>query len=141
MKTRTQIKLLLWALAIWMAALAAPADTVLSSKHNLSASGPGTVKASTETEVCIFCHTPHRETREQQLCNHSAYSATYTPDASSALKPTLRQPTGSSRLCLSCHDGTVALGLINSRAGAIQMQNGVTTMPSGQSNRGTDFSG
>jgi predicted CXXCH cytochrome family protein len=120
--------------------VSARADTVLNSKHNLSVTGPGTVKAASETEVCIFCHTPHRATGEQPLWNHAASSATYTPYSSSTLKATVGQPTGASRLCLSCHDGTVALGLVNSRATSIQMQNGVTTMPSGPANIGTDLS-
>src|SRR5580765_584735 len=115
-------------------------DTILNSKHNLSVSGPGTVKAATETEVCIFCHTPHRATGEQPLWNHAASSATYTPYSSSTLKATVGQPTGASRLCLSCHDGTVALGLVNSRGTTIAMQGGVTTMPSGAGNLGTDLS-
>ena len=29
------------------------------NKHNLSTSGPGPIKSTTMTEVCIFCHTPH----------------------------------------------------------------------------------
>jgi len=140
MKTRAQYLLFVPAIALWLLGANASADTVLNSKHNLSVSGPGTVKASTETEVCVFCHTPHRATGEQPLWNHSASSATYTPYSSSTLKATVGQPTGASRLCLSCHDGTVALGLVNSRTSPIPMQNGVTTMPSGPANLGTDLS-
>ncbi len=33
--------------------------TAPTNKHNLSTSGPGPVKATTTTEICIFCHTPH----------------------------------------------------------------------------------
>ncbi|MGD0388921.1 MAG: hypothetical protein ABSC42_08205, partial [Tepidisphaeraceae bacterium] len=33
--------------------------SVVNSPHNLSASGPGTIKSTNEQEVCIFCHTPH----------------------------------------------------------------------------------
>ena len=36
----------------------APAS-VVNSPHNLSAAGPGTVRATGEQQVCIFCHTPH----------------------------------------------------------------------------------
>ncbi|VAX15466.1 Cytochrome c family protein, partial [hydrothermal vent metagenome] len=39
---------------------AARINDVRNTKHNLSVSGPGTVKASTETRVCVFCHTPHQ---------------------------------------------------------------------------------
>ena len=116
------------------------ADTILNSKHDLSASGPGPIKAMTESEVCLFCHTPHRGTGETPLWNHALSSATYTPYDSSTLKATVGQPTGSSKLCLSCHDGTVALGMVKSRSSAINMAGGVTTMPVGSGNLGTDLS-
>ncbi|HSU55282.1 MAG TPA: cytochrome c3 family protein, partial [Candidatus Dormibacteraeota bacterium] len=50
------------------------------------------------------------------------------------------QPTGASKLCLSCHDGTVALGMVASRSRPIEMRNSVTTMPQGPANLGTDLS-
>src|SRR5262249_42267033 len=118
----------------------ARADTVLASKHDLSASGPGTVRATAESEVCLFCHTPHRGTGEQPLWNHSMSKATYTPYSSSTARATIGQPTGASKLCLSCHDGTVALGMVQSRSLPIPMRNQVTTMPAGRSNLGTDLS-
>src|SRR5258707_13962689 len=43
------------------------ADTILASKHDLSASGPGTIKATAESEVCSFCHTPHLGTGDTPL--------------------------------------------------------------------------
>ena len=116
------------------------ASSVLDSKHNLSASGPGTVKAATETEVCIFCHTPHRAGPELPLWNHKTSTASYTLYSSATLKATLGQPNGASKLCLSCHDGTVALGMTYSSNTPIAMQGGVTVMPAGPSNLGTDLS-
>jgi predicted CXXCH cytochrome family protein len=65
----------------------------------------------------------------------------YIVYSSATLKAVVGQPNGSSRLCLSCHDGTVALGSVSSFTTPIQMQNGVTTMPSGSGNLGTDLSG
>src|SRR4029079_11740449 len=59
------------------------AESVVDSKHNLAVSGPGTIKAATETEVCIFCHTPHRAGPELPLWNHHTSVATYTPYNSS----------------------------------------------------------
>lgn len=99
-------------------------DSIIYSKHNLSVSSPGTIHASSETEVCIFCHTPHlaSSTADGPLWNH-AMSAVgdYKPYYSGTMKATVGQPTGSSRLCLSCHDGTVALGSVQSRLGEIAM--------------------
>src|SRR6185503_13726252 len=54
------------------------ADTILASKHDLSSTGPGTIKATAESDVCGFCHTPHRGTGETPLWNHAASTATYT---------------------------------------------------------------
>lgn len=131
-----------WILAITLALpiVGAYASSVVDSKHNLSASGPGTVKAASETEVCIFCHTPHRSTGDLPLWNHTGSVASYTPYSSSTLKATVGQPNGASKLCLSCHDGTVALGNVHSRTMPIQMQGGVTVMPAGSANLGTDLS-
>lgn len=111
---------------------------VATSKHNLSVSGPGTVKASTEDRVCIFCHASHNTTPNAPLWNRSASGAIYTPYTSTTLKSAPGQPNGSSLLCLSCHDGTIALG--NVLSGSITMANGVTTMPAGPGLIGTDLS-
>jgi predicted CXXCH cytochrome family protein len=128
-------------LLMWLAlASSSPADTILSSKHDLSVSGPGDIRATSESEVCLFCHTPHRGTGDQPLWNHQPSMATYIPYSSSTAKATIGQPTGASKLCLSCHDGTVALGMVRSRTTAIEMRNAVTTLPAGPSNLGTDLS-
>jgi len=81
-----------------------------TNKHNLSTTGPGPVKATTVTEICVFCHTPHNANPAVPLWNQAMSGATYQPYASSTLAATVGQPTGSSKLCLSCHDGTVAIG-------------------------------
>lgn len=113
---------------------------IVGTKHDLSLNGPGQVKATSESEVCLFCHAPHHGTGETPLWNHAMSKAGYTPYTSSTAKASFGQPTGSSRLCLSCHDGTVALGMLSSRAQPIEMQRGVSTMPAGPSNLGTDLS-
>jgi predicted CXXCH cytochrome family protein len=123
--------------------LAAPsvhgAEGIISSKHNLSVSGPGAIKAVAETEICLFCHTPHRAS-EIPLWGHALSSATYTPYQSSTLRASVGQPAGASKLCLSCHDGTVALGMVSTRAAPIEMQSGITTLPAGRARLGTDLS-
>jgi predicted CXXCH cytochrome family protein len=128
--------------------LAAPANPttvpgfgVADTKHNLSISGPGSVAAASEGEICIFCHTPHSEVNQIPLWNHEMSKAAYTPYISSTLKAKVGQPTGASKLCLSCHDGTVALGMVRSRPGQIQMRNSVGPMPEGRTRIGTDLTG
>ncbi len=116
------------ALLAQLAFTAAPADAAIATtKHNLSASGPGTRKATSETEICIFCHAPHDTQPSNQLWNRRLPSATYTPYTSSTLKSAPGQPNGASLLCLSCHDGTIALGEVLSRTTAIGMAGGALT--------------
>jgi len=102
---KTVLVLVLFAIAD-SAALGGLRDTV----HNLTVSGPGTEKESAVTELCIFCHTPHNAGPQRGLWNRNLPGAVYTLYESSTLDSVLNQPTGASRLCLSCHDGTVALG-------------------------------
>jgi len=100
---------------------AAPTSDITNTPHNLSFNGPGSVKASSELEICAFCHTPHGANNSvgKPLWNRNASNATYTRytsssmDANSILDGFSNQPAGSSLLCLSCHDGMVALGNVN----------------------------
>lgn len=112
---------------------------VSTTKHNLSVSGPGTVKAGSETQICIFCHTPHNASPSAPLWNRRNPGGSYIPYASSTAKANAGQPTGASLTCLSCHDGTIALGDVLSRATPISMA-GSSVMPPGNSNLGTDLS-
>jgi len=113
---------------------------IATTKHNLSVSGTGTIKASSEQEICIFCHTPHNAAPQSPLWNRASSGSVYTPYNSSTIFSSPGQPTGASMLCLSCHDGTIALGSVLSRSNDITMNNGVTTMPQGNSLIGTDLS-
>ena len=92
-----------------------------SNKHNLSSTGPGPVKSQTVTEVCVFCHTTHNASPSVPLWNQTLSAATYQPYSSTTLKANVGVPTGSSKLCLSCHDGTIAIGSTGS-LGQIAMQ-------------------
>ena len=139
---KTNSRHLVWLLAIGLCGkVDVRATSVVNSVHNLSASGPGTIKAASEQNVCVFCHTVHNASGQTPLWNHNLSGITnYVVYSSPTLKAVVGQPNGSSRLCLSCHDGTVALGSVNDRT-SIAFQNGVTTMPAGPSNLGTDLSG
>ena len=78
--------------------------------------------------------------RQAALWNRVDSGVTYVPYGSSTTRAVIGQPTGASRLCLSCHDGTVALGMVRSRRDRIAMKSVVATMPRGASNLGTDLS-
>lgn len=115
-------------------------SSILDTKHNLSVSGPGSIKALSEERLCIFCHTPHRARRDvPYLWNRQDSTASYTPYQSSTLYATIGQPSGASKLCLSCHDGTIALGAILTGP-EIVFAGGVRFLPEGPSKLGTDLS-
>lgn len=99
---------------------------VRNTKHNLSVSGPGPSQATSETEVCIFCHTPHNASPGAPLWNHELSTVT---DYINYWSPTLKSYAtaedappidGFSKLCLSCHDGTVALGALINRSETLE---------------------
>jgi hypothetical protein len=107
-------------------AWAARISDIRNTVHNFSSTSGNTVRAQTEDEVCVFCHTPHAATQTQTtpLWNRKLSTATYTPYSSASLDATgLDQPGGSSKLCLSCHDGTIAIGQVNVLNGAFASGN------------------
>lgn len=114
-------------------------QSIVTTVHNMSVSGPGTIKATTESEICIFCHTPHNSRPDHPLWNRNDPGSTYVLYNSSTTQATIGQPDGSAVLCLSCHDGTIALGNVLSRTTNITFASGITTMPAGKSNLTTDL--
>jgi predicted CXXCH cytochrome family protein len=114
-------------------------QSIVNTVHNLSVSGPGTIKATTESEICIFCHTTHNTNPIGPLWNRQDQGSTYVLYNSSTTQALPGQPDGASFLCLSCHDGTIALGDVLSRVDPITFAGGVTTMPAGTSNLTTSL--
>ena len=107
-------------LALLLVSFSLPAERIsdiANTKHNLSVSGQGTASAVSETQICVFCHTPHQAEAipNAPLWNRKASGATYTPYTSNSIDANdiAATPGGSSKLCLSCHDGTIALGSVN----------------------------
>ena len=132
------------ALAAAPPALPGP-GSIANTPHNLSVTGPGPIKSPTETQICIFCHTPHTAAPRTPLWNRDVQAArSYILPSS----PTMQaytgrggpQPDGSSKLCLSCHDGTIALGAVRSRRTEIPVA-GSTLRPGQKGYLGTDLSG
>jgi predicted CXXCH cytochrome family protein len=83
------------------------AAQVEKTAHNLA--GPGVTRDGRPANPCTFCHTPHNGAANRALWNRSLPGRVYKLYESPTLKARLNQPTGSSRLCLSCHDGAIAL--------------------------------
>lgn len=115
---------------------------IAGTKHNLSISGPGPIKSTSEEEICIFCHTPHRARTDTGVLWNRPDSAvpTYSTYDSSSMLATVGQPSGASKLCLSCHDGTIALGSIISRTSEIPFAGGIRFLPDSDTKLGTDLS-
>jgi hypothetical protein len=104
---------------------------VRGTKHNFSSVADGTttpsgkvptrtIKATTETQVCVFCHTPHEASTGvvAPLWNRAMSTQTYVPYQSSSMDASVGQPGGSSKLCLSCHDGSMGVDKVNALNGA-----------------------
>lgn len=85
-------------------------------------------------QVCLPCHAPHNAPggTDVPLWNHALTSATYTLYSSATLDAAPGQPSGVSKLCLSCHDGTVAVDSFGGETGSIFL--------AGDENIGTDLS-
>jgi hypothetical protein len=86
------------------------------------------------SEICVFCHTPHgasatgagfkaplwnRNVDYQATRTYQLYDQVWSFSFEGVLNDAAgRRPTGYSRLCLSCHDGTVALGNVINAPGS-----------------------
>lgn len=137
--------LALWrvlALGIVLAAPhAAPADeSVVNSKHDLSAFGPGPIRATEESRVCVFCHAPHNASPAAPLWNRHNPTTHYRIYRSDTTDARIDQPGPSSKMCLSCHDGGIALGLTLDRPPTEPIPMSHMFMPTGPSNLTTDLS-
>ncbi len=106
--------LLLVALGVAWALLATTASAAIAgSHHDFSTS------SWSQGEICIACHTPHNAKNPQlvPLWNHETTVATFTLYSSPTMDQTTDQPYAPSKVCLSCHDGTVALDSYGSDSG------------------------
>lgn len=124
MKRNTLIAALLVVAVAAGSARAGVRGQVVNTRHNLSPTGTGTIKATNalDVQICIFCHTPHNAvlgnvyTGNQliPLWNHATTGAAFTMYTSSTMDSTpTAAPTSVTKACLSCHDGTVAVGALN----------------------------
>jgi hypothetical protein len=97
-------------LAVGLAAQT-PGAGIQGTKHDFSDESAN----STTVGVCTFCHTPHRAVQTRLLWNHTLSQNTFQWDVTTTTGGT-NFPTistswqGSSKFCLSCHDGSVAIG-------------------------------
>ncbi len=111
-------------------------EGIVGSSHDLSAPGYG----DAQSRICVFCHHPHNAHKTDTnltyspLWNHAVTTnaGNFTPydngngptSGRNALNATMGQPGGVSLLCLSCHDGSVALNAYSNTQGFSTDQQG-----------------
>lgn len=75
--------------------------------------------------TCAYCHTPHHaKPAVNPLWNHAVTNATFIEYANPTLDGVWDADTGPSRMCLSCHDGTVAVDSHYSMTGSTAITGG-----------------
>ena len=124
-------RIVIVAVVAGFAATMALGQTIVGSDHDFSSE-----TWNTEGEVCIPCHAPHNVTEDivKPLWNHEVTVATFTMYGETTRGGnTAATPGDSSKLCLSCHDGTVAVDNYGGRTGG-------GTFVSGSALVGTDLS-
>jgi len=97
------------------------AGTLSGSAHDFSTAG-----WNTGAKVCVTCHTPHKSdtsVADAPLWNHKLQTTNYTLYSSPTTKASIGQPGGNSKLCLSCHDGTVAIDSFGGATGSTMISN------------------
>lgn len=104
--------LLLLLLAVSVRGQTDAISQVLGSSHTFAPGNPGPV-TSTDTRACVFCHISHSGSSDDAyLWNQRTSTATHAPYHSPTMNAAAANPSaGTSKLCLSCHDGTVAVGM------------------------------
>ena len=108
------------ALAVPVSGLAAPG--ISGSVHDFTSTNAAAfwIAGATNTWVkynnmCGVCHTIHHANPDKlaPLWNHDSTTTTFTPYTSPTLQASTGDPGDSSRACLSCHDGSVAVNSID----------------------------
>ncbi len=94
---------------------------IIGSAHDFSTSGWA------NGEICIACHTPHNSdadisaplwNRDLSTASYQTYQSIYNaPNGSIFMQGTVHDPGTESLICLSCHDGTIALDSFGGNTG------------------------
>ena len=134
-------------------------SNITATKHNLSSTSTGTIKAAAgdnNDEICVYCHTPHAANTAfigAPLWNKATPSGTFTMYGTTiGGTATDAAPNSPSMACLSCHDGVSAINSMVNAPGSggyvalgANVKFGTTAagtafvMPAGVTNIGTDL--
>ncbi|MEJ2693820.1 MAG: cytochrome c3 family protein [Candidatus Thiodiazotropha sp.] len=122
-------KSILAGMAVMMVTGSAFAGSITGSKHDMSWEtwNGGDLNTQVQGQICNVCHAPHNGANAAvgPLWNHDTPTSTYTMYTSplntldGAMVDTA--PSGASFLCLSCHDGSVALNAFGGQTGGNNM--------------------
>jgi predicted CXXCH cytochrome family protein len=90
------------------------AGSIVGSKHDLTAEWRGYTHAGYKfndyKSPCVYCHVPHNSSSDGPLWNRPLPSAgAYTLYDSYSLDASISSVSTQSLLCMSCHDGTIAV--------------------------------
>ncbi len=121
------------------------AGPLLNTKHDLHTGSTAAIKATSPTvdDTCVFCHSTHNGTPggAAPLWNHTLGSTALKWAPTTTVRGTTL-PTDitsaaleGTRACMSCHDGTVALGSV------LVYYNGTASGPANFTVTGTNTSG
>lgn len=89
--------------------------SIQGSAHDFSA-------LDANQQICVFCHASHEAdttVNDAPLWNHDVTTKNYQLYNSPTFDASPVQPSGASRLCLSCHDGTIAVDAYGGNSGVI----------------------
>lgn len=117
MRTKVALVLGFAAAAVFAATAATAPGAITGSAHDFSGQA-----WNTNGQICQPCHTPHNASLTYKpLWNHAVTGSTFTIYSNSPSfngATTIGQPDGVSKLCLSCHDGTVAVDSFGGATGS-----------------------
>ena len=108
------------------------AGTIANTKHDLSATSTAAIKSATQADTCVFCHVTHSSQPgvARPLWSHTMTNQNLTWAPTTTVRGTTLPTSVSSaalagsRACMSCHDGTVALGdLLTGTGGTVSGPN------------------
>jgi len=113
-----QVLALTSGILLFLASFASQAGTIVGTQHDFSTS------TWSGGQICVACHTPHNADTSVSgapLWNHEVTTTSFTTYSSPTFDGSTGQPGGTSKLCLSCHDGTVAIDSFGGASGATFM--------------------
>ena len=86
--------------------------SIVNSKHDFRATSNAQIRSASAQDACMFCHTPHNANPGPYLWNQKLSTTNFPTYNSTTMHANVTpiQSQDVSKLCLSCHDGTIALG-------------------------------